>query len=87
MLMSYYKHRKRGSYYELLGHAKMQIGEETLSGHVTTQADTLSLVAVLERKLFVVYRAVKDDSLWVRPETEFFDGRFEAVREDAVTAR
>ena len=84
--MSYFRHKKRGSYYELIGQAGMQIGEETLNGHVSTKTDAMCLAAVLERKAFVVYRSVKDDSLWVRPESEFFDGRFEEVREDQVTA-
>ena len=31
----------------------------------------------------VIYRAKGNQQLWVRPKTEFFDGRFVAVADDA----
>lgn len=33
----------------------------------------------------VVYRSCKDDSIWVRPESEFYD-KFKPVPESQVTA-
>lgn len=65
-MMGYYRHVKRGSTYELLGRARMQIGT----------GDTAD---ALEQRSFVVYRALRDNTLWVRPESEFFDGRFVKV--------
>jgi hypothetical protein len=39
---------------------------------------------VLEADLseVVVYRAHKDGTVWVRPASEFYDGRFENVADD-----
>lgn len=61
--MSIYRHKKRGSLYVMVGRAGMQIEEHP----------------ELEKRAFVVYRALADDTLWVRPESEFMDGRFVPV--------
>lgn len=66
----YYRHKKRGGLYEIVGRAAMQIGETTI---------VLPIAQELERMTFIVYRHVATDTLWVRPEREFFDGRFEEV--------
>jgi len=71
-----YKHVKRGTYYVLLGRAGMQISWPVMlpiAGKIVNAGDHL------ETKSFVVYRSEKDDALWVRPESEFLDGRFELV--------
>lgn len=74
-----YRHKKRGTTYEAEGLAKMQISPEYLRQIVPGLGPRLSksVAAALERVSFVSYSARADDSLWVRPETEFLDGRFE----------
>lgn len=57
-----WRHKKRGSEYELVGMAEVQV-----------------LNLIQEGDLVAVYRA-KDGKLWVRPEYEFFDGRFEKIK-------
>lgn len=73
-----YRHVKRGSTYKVLGRAKMQIGWETM--HKTQVIYGPEIVACqLEKMSFIVYGCLEDLSLWVRPETEFCDGRFVEV--------
>lgn len=38
-----------------------------------------SVAEQLEKRSFVVYRSLHDNTLWVRPESEFFDGRFKEI--------
>ncbi len=58
-----YKHRKRGTNYELVGQATVQA----------------SIHAIHEGDQVVVYRALDGGRLWIRPVKEFHDGRFEKV--------
>lgn len=77
--MRHFRHKRRGTEYHLMGRARLQIGIDTLYGYENDRTDASRVVANLERMTFVVYRSLKDDTLWVRPESEFFDGRFEEI--------
>jgi len=76
--VKHFRHRKRGTKYHLMGRARMQIDSEAFIDHFSRN-DALTIAAILERKAFVVYRGLEDDQLWIRPEKDFFDGRFEEV--------
>lgn len=59
---STWRHKKRGTLYEFVGLAGLQIATHP----------------ELEKQSYAVYRG-EDDELWVRPEAEFLDGRFEEM--------
>lgn len=61
-----WRHKKRGSVYEEIGRAEVQIA--TL-GTILREGDKL-----------VVYRG-ENGKLWARPEDEFEDGRFEEIND------
>ena len=56
-----YRHVKRGGYYVVLT-------RDAVSQNSDAKHDNISCV---------VYQSLKDQSVWVRPRAEFFDGRFE----------
>jgi hypothetical protein len=58
-----WRHKKRGSTYEEVGRAKLQASD---------------IGGMSDMQPMVVYRG-EDGQLWVRPEDEFMDGRFEAI--------
>ena len=60
-----YRHKKRGSTYEILYEA----------------AKASSVIVALDNMTMVVYRNVDDGRVWVRPAIEFFDGRFEPLEQ------
>ena len=61
--MTKWKHKKRGTVYEEVGRAGFQCSD---------------IESLDDNDVMVVYRG-DDGRLWVRPEWEFLDGRFERV--------
>ncbi len=59
----FWRHKKRGTTYAIVGSACVQ-ADDPLRDH----------------EIVVVYRA-EDGQLWVRRKTEFYDGRFEEVKD------
>lgn len=75
-----YRHKKRGTEYELVGFAKLQSSDLFERGYndtwMTYNYEPLDMIDV------VIYRSVADsEEVWVRPKSEFYDGRFELVEE------
>jgi hypothetical protein len=76
--MRRFKHKKRGTTYEMLGLAKMQISSNTT--RAIGLIAPVHAASVLESISMVVYRSLHDDTLWIRPESAFFDGRFKEIK-------
>lgn len=75
-----YRHVKRGTFYKVMGRAKMQIGPESLKQYGYNDGSSIARCEELEKKSFVVYLSLDHGTLWVRPESEFLDGRFVEVK-------
>ena len=61
--MQRYRHKKTGGTYVIL-HADAKVQTST---------------PLVDMDAVVVYRSEKNDSVWVRPASEFHDGRFELI--------
>lgn len=59
-----YRHKKRGTTYQMIGVAELQ---------VSFPPDPA------EGALLVIYQSEHDGKMWARRETEFMDGRFQRL--------
>jgi hypothetical protein len=77
--MKIYLHKKRGTKYVLLGFGKFQASN--LYFKVFDDVWLTDAFRSLDMIEVAIYRSLDDDELWVRPKSEFNDGRFELVEE------
>lgn len=71
------RHKVRGTTYEVLGEAEVQISTSLYSD---INPSTRRLIH--EGSKLVIYRAEHDGKLWARFPDEFGDGRFEALDDE-----
>lgn len=78
-----YRHKKRGTEYELIGFGKMQA--EYWEDRQYASTDEFVHGTSVDMHEVAIYRNLSDhNEIWVRPREEFEDGRFDIVfAEDA----
>jgi hypothetical protein len=78
-----YRHKKRGTEYELIGFGKMQAEnwiEELWTHQPESGSPPKSTWSRVDMREVAIYRSAADPSeIWVRPREEFEDGRFEPI--------
>ena len=78
-----YRHKKRGTVYELIGFGKMQAvnWEVRHREHHPESGEPPKLTwSPVDMQEVAIYRNVDDyTEIWVRPREEFEDGRFEVL--------
>lgn len=71
----FYRHKDRGTMYELIGIGKMQAGQ----WRAMRTVEDLGYMTPVDMCEVAIYRDIEDGSLWARPREEFEDGRFDTV--------
>ena len=79
VLFGRFRHKKRGSEYEVVGIGKMQAEHWWERNPNVGQATFGQCDQLVEMREVVVYLGLHDGQLWVRPREEFEDGRFERI--------
>jgi len=64
-----YRHKKRGTTYQIIGTALVQATTPIPEGTVVT-----------------IYQCEQTGAIWVRPTSEFIDGRFEELENPEITS-
>lgn len=77
--MTIYRHKRRGTTYEVIGIGRMQAEMWFEEGEWQGESFGWAQEEVDMREV-VIYRSTEDPSeIWVRPREEFEDGRFEQI--------